>query len=394
MQHNSTLPAAVATSLRSELPTVAARTVSAVVAEVPSYVDAFGTEMGRMGRNIENAVRLALEGFLELATSPDGGEAISVRAVNGAYALGQGEVRSGRTVDALLAAYRIGARVAWREMSAVAVAAGLSGQPLAEFAELVFAYIDELSAASVTGHADELATSGRVRQRQLERLATRLLAGAPAAELTAAAERADWVPPASLTAVILSEDRARGVLAMLDPRTLHPTEDLPELPPSADLTVLLVPDADGKARAALTRPLQGRGAVIGPARPWTAAHTSYRRALRAVQAGLVTDREAPVDTELRLAELVLRADPEALDDLRAQVLAPLGDLRASTRDKLVETLRSWLLNQGRRDDVAAELHVHAQTVRYRMGQLRDLYGDRLDDPDTVLALTIALATPA
>jgi hypothetical protein len=33
-------------------------------------------------------------------------------------------------------------------------------------------------------------------------------------------------------------------------------------------------------------------------------------------------------------------------------------------------------------------------VRYRMGQLRDLYGDRLDDPATVLALTIALGSAA
>ena len=51
---------------------------------------------------------------------------------------------------------------------------------LAAFAELVFAYIDELSAASVAGHTDELATSGRVRQRYLERLARHLLRGAPA----------------------------------------------------------------------------------------------------------------------------------------------------------------------------------------------------------------------
>ena len=34
--------------------------------------------------------------------------------------------------------------------------------------------------------------------------------------------------------------------------------------------------------------------------------------------------------------------------------------------------------------------MHPQTVRYRMGQLRDLYGDQLDDPETVLALTLAL----
>ena len=69
----------------------------------------------------------------------------------------------------------------------------------------------------------------------------------------------------------------------------------------------------------------------------------------------------------------------------------MDDLRPATAEKLRATLRSWLLHHGRRDDVAAELFVHPQTVRYRMGQLRDLFGDRLDDPETVLELTIALA---
>ena len=77
-------------------------------------------------------------------------------------------------------------------------------------------------------------------------------------------------------------------------------------------------------------------------------------------------------------------------DLRARVLAPLDELRPGTAEKLADTLRAWLLHQGRRDDIAAALFVHPQTVRYRMGQLRDLYGDRLDDPETVLALTVAL----
>ena len=58
--------------------------------------------------------------------------------------------------------------------------------------------------------------------------------------------------------------------------------------------------------------------------------------------------------------------------------------------ELAETLRSWLLHHGRREEIAAELFVHPQTVRYRMGQLREAYGDRLDDPATVLALTVAL----
>ena len=101
--------------------------------------------------------------------------------------------------------------------------------------------------------------------------------------------------------------------------------------------------------------------------------------------------DGPIDSEDHLAQLVVRADPDALADLRARALAPLDDLRPASRARLEETLRSWLLHQGRRDAVAAELHVHAQTVRYRMGQLRELYGDRLDDPATVLDLLLALS---
>jgi DNA-binding PucR family transcriptional regulator len=66
-------------------------------------------------------------------------------------------------------------------------------------------------------------------------------------------------------------------------------------------------------------------------------------------------------------------------------------VRTSTADRLAETLRSWLLHHGRREEVAADLVVHPQTVRYRMTQLRELYGDKLTDPASVLELTIALA---
>jgi hypothetical protein len=257
----------------------------------------------------------------------------------------------------------------------------------------VFAYIDQLSAASVAGHTDELESSGRVRRHHLERLGAVLLAGRPVPDLTAAAERADWAPPRTLTAVLLPEARARGALALLDGRTLQVTDDPPGLESSAELTALLVPDAEGGARAALLRALDGREAVVGPPRPWTEVRGSYARAVRAVELGMAPEGPAPVDTQQRLAELVLRADVDALADLRTVVLAPLDEVPAGTREKLIDTLRAWLLHHGRRERVAAELFVHAQTVRYRMGQLRDLFGDRLEDPRTVLELTLALAVP-
>jgi DNA-binding PucR family transcriptional regulator len=110
-----------------------------------------------------------------------------------------------------------------------------------------------------------------------------------------------------------------------------------------------------------------------------------------VRLELTSTSGAPVDTEAHLADLVLNADPQARADLRLQVLAPLEGLRPASAAKLKETLRAWLLHHGRREDVAAELFVHPQTVRYRVQQLRELYGDKLEDPTWVLQLTLALA---
>ncbi|WP_433004469.1 PucR family transcriptional regulator [Kribbella sp. CA-294648] len=386
--------------LRSRLRDIAGLTVTAIIVEVPAYTNALA---GPMGAKIEGAVQLALGGFLRLASSGDPGTPLAP-ALEGAYVLGRGEARSGRSMDALLAAYRVGARVAWRELSRTAVEARLSADTLAKFAELVFAYIDELSAASVSGHTDELATTGRVRERYLQELGRGLLHGDSPEQLTGRAELADWEPPRTLTAVILPSAHVRGMLGALDPRTLRPEAGLDDLTPGDDaepddqdaseVAVLLVPDADGSARTALLRNLRGYQAYVGPTRPWTDVRTSYLRALRARQLRLTAEPDAPVDTERHLTTFVVTSDQAALDDLRRQVLAPFEAVRPGTAERLAETLREWLLHLGRRDEVAAALHVHPQTVRYRMGQIRDLYGDRLEDPETVLALTIALATPA
>jgi PucR-like helix-turn-helix protein len=379
--HGLLLPEEVVAEIRLQLPAVAEQVVTAIIDEVPSYEDAFS---GPMGETIRNAVQLALGGFLSLAGGRRGSDpgTPAAPAVEGAYQLGRGEARSGRSIDALLSAYRIGARVSWHEMSTTAVQNGLDAETLVSFAELVFAYIDELSAASVAGHTDELETSGRVRQRLQERIAHHLLTGAPSDTVLKAAERAEWKVPQTLTAVIVPEAQVRPVLSALSSRTLQ-AGDVAGLD---DAALLLVPDAHGRRRTTVLRAIAGRDAIAGPPRPWLEVASSYSRALRA--RGL----ELGPDTEARLTELVLTADPEALADLREQALAPMRSLRPGTAEKLTETLRAWLLHHGRRDAVATQLFVHPQTVRYRMGQLRELYGDRLDDPDFVLLLTVALGS--
>lgn len=370
-------------ALRRSLPSVAERTVEAIITEVPSYANALS---GPMGATIQTAVQLALGGFVSLAARGTRDARTPTSAsVRGAYDLGRGEARSGRSMEALLAAYRIGARVSWRELSGVAVDVGVDAATLARFAELVFAYIDELSASSAAGHSDELEASGRVRRQRLERIAHLLLQRASAESVRAVAAGIDWPEPTTLTALVMPTAQVRGALALVDPATLLPADDLPVLG-DGERALLLVPDA---ARPELVAVLAGRDVAVGPTVAFLDARTSVDRVERAVavRGGL----DGLLDTDEMLAELVVHADPGAREALRERALAPLAGVRADTRARLEETLRAWLLHQGRREEVAAALFVHPQTVRYRMGRVRELWGEALNDPAVVRDLVVALA---
>lgn len=379
------MPAPLAATVREALPGVAERVIAQIVRDVPSYSEAWS---GRMLRTIETAVALAITGFVDMAAGTSEGTGITHDQMrSAAYELGKGEARAGRSMDALASAYRIGTSRAWRDLSRIAGEADLPAAEMARFAERVFDYLDELSAQSVAGHADELARVGRLRDRHLAELSTALIAGRPEERLVRLAEQAEWRVPHSLTAILLPQSVARSTRSRLDPRTLEVGSEIAELEAWPEHAVLLTP---GRARGPLLAALAGtEGAVVGPTLAWSRARDSFRRALRVLEIDLPVD--GVLDSDHHLADLIVRSDDDARAALRAQVLAPLADLRPAAAEKLTETLRAWLLHQGRRDDIAAALFVHPQTIRYRMGQLRDAFGDRLEDPTFVRDATIALA---
>ena len=112
-------------------------------------------------------------------------------------------------------------------------------------------------------------------------------------------------------------------------------EDLPGVDAGGTTSrtpLLLVPDVDGPGRRHLLRvlgrpPGRGRSAAAVDRR----SASSYDRAVRTAALVARPRDGAPVDTEEHLADLVVGADPEALADLRARVLAPLADLRPADR---------------------------------------------------------------
>jgi hypothetical protein len=390
------LPPVTADALRPELPAVAEEIIAAISAGVPEY--ALPLE-GRFGEGLRMGVERALQRFLDLIGQAEAGPEPARQVY---IDLGRGEMRAGRPLEALLAAYRLGARVAWRRLAAAGERAGLEPRTLYLLAESIFAYIDELSGESIEGYAMEQAAVAGAQQRRRRELAALLVHDPPAdpAAVEAAALDAGWPLPTLVAAIYIADGADPDRLAA----RLGEGSIAAELASGA---CALVPDPDAPGRRAqLDAAFRDGLAALGPSVPWRDAHVSATRARAALALvtegaisgapgsagsgsedvashGLIVAADHPV-------ALLVNADRGLARDIAFAALAPLDGETPASRARLIETLAAWLRHRGRTEAVAAALHVHPQTVRYRMGRLRELYGDRLDDPDARFEIELAL----
>lgn len=371
------LPPEAADALAPGLPALAEEIIDAISAGVPEY--ALPLE-GTFGRGLRRGVEQALRRFLDLFGS-ESGEPDPRREIY--VALGRGEVRAGRPLEALLAAYRLGARVAWRRQAATGEAAGLTPETLYLLAESIFAYIDEISAESVDGYAMEQAAAAGETQRRRRLLARLLVQDPPAdpAAIESAADAAGWWPlPDTVAAVVARTDESDALALRLGQGAIAAAD------PAGACALVPDPDAPGR-RAQLENALSQTEAALGPSGSCAAAATSAHRARSALALG---QGEGLVVADQHRLALLLAADRTLARDLAAARLAPLQDETAASRARLTATLAAWLDHQGRTERVATALDVHPQTVRYRLTRLRELFGDALDAPAERRELSLAL----
>jgi len=381
MEAGRTLPPAVADVIEPELDAVTAEILAAIAEEVPGYARPLE---GSFGRGVRRGVSEALRQFVALIRDPDSGRGVG-RDVY--VELGRGELRQGRTLDSLQAAYRVGARVAWRRISAAGRRANLDAEVLSLLAEAIFAYIDELSADSVEGYAEAQAELEDERRRRARELAAMLVREPPAepADLQAAAELAGWTLP-------------RRVVALACPK-----EDLGplarQLPTDSLATVLersgciFFPDPSGPGRVDLLKRAAGEVTLaLGPEGApgdlpgsWSLAKAT----LSAARAGAVP-AVGLQRVDDHLADLLLFEGRALVARITARRLAPLEALTEKARERMRETALAYVRHGGNAVAMADELHVHPQTARNRIGHLRELFGDQLDDPDARFELEIAL----
>ena len=379
------LPSSIADLIEPELETVTEEILETIAREVPEYARPLE---GRFGRGIRTGVGEALNQFVALIRDPDAGRGLGREVYVG---LGRGELRQGRTLDSLQAAYRVGARVAWRRLARVGRDAKVDSEVLSLLAEAIFAYIDELSADSVEGYASAQSEDEDLRRRRRQELVS-LLMREPAAEpadARAAAQAAGWKLPRELAALACAEDDLAAIGRRLPADALIASFD--------DLGCVLIPDPDGPGRdKAVARAAAKRTATLGPACPPGQARESWqlaKAALRALDAGALS-ATCLLRAEDRLADLLLHEGESLALRIAARRLAPLDSLTENARARMSQTALAYVRQRGNSVEMAAELHVHPQTARYRVARLRELLGDQLDDPDARFELEIALRSSA
>jgi len=147
--------------------------------------------------------------------------------------------------------------------------------------------------------------------------------------------------------------------------------------------------------AHLRQATAGRAAALGTSGPLELLHRSHRLALHALSLARCGDGrgelpDAFIECEGHLLTLMRAWEPGLADRHAEHALAPLDGVPDHQRRTLEVTLLAWLREQGRVIPTAQALPVHPQTVRYRLRQLRELFGERLDDSDTRHELESAL----
>jgi len=362
--------------IEPELSAVTGEILASIAEEVPEYARPLE---GSFGRGVRTGVTEALNQFVALVRDPDAGREQGREVY---VALGRGELRQGRTLDALQAAYRVGARVAWRRVAAAGRRAALDPESLSTLAEAIFAYIDELSADSVEGYAQAQSELEGERQRGRRELIALLVSELPteAADVEHAARAAGWRLPREVAALACSEDDLARVARRMPQDVLAGAVQ--------EAGCVLIPDPDGPGRAAAIERAAGGVAVgLGPAGLLTQLPVSWWLARAALR---MTDTDGLVRADDHLVELLLAEQAGLVGRIAARRLAALESLTPKARARLEQTALAYVQQHGNAAAMARVLHVHPQTARYRLARLRKLLGEALDDPDGRFEIELAL----
>ncbi|MFD5876525.1 PucR family transcriptional regulator [Streptomyces sp. NPDC060322] len=132
--------------------------------------------------------------------------------------------------------------------------------------------------------------------------------------------------------------------------------------------------------------------VVGEAGGWATAGAGLRHAAEAASAAQGLEERPWYDARRLDIDLLLwrlRDHPD-LESFVDRAIGPLREHDRTSRPALLPTLEAFLAHAGRKAEAARELHLNRQTLYNRLARIGEVLGTDLDDPQSVLALSLAL----
>ena len=381
----ATLPPEIIARLLADVDVIARRMTRRIAAELALPAQFRG--IGYL-RTITSACRDALRTLVRLLRDGRGLRTADLQRLG---SMGAQQAEMGVPLEVLLAAYRLAARVVWREL--IGESAGLDSLPPATVIAVtgqVLEYLDEISGAVGSAYLETREVLMRRRDLDRDRILQRLVAGDVSPELRrlAAASDLDLQPPYLVLACSIdSEEAERAIERVLRPRGVLMVGD------QAGTWIALVPGRNGVSGVLDEAERTAPGSVrwgIGPlATALDDVAEGARRAREALRVGARLDPSARAWDDAAVGIFAtLATDPDAMRRYVHHVLGGVLAVPPSRSAPLLETLEALLVTPSL-NDAAALLGLHRHTVVYRTRRLAEL-GVAIEEPAAPHRLWLAL----
>lgn len=295
--------------------------------------------------------------------------------------LGSLEGRAGHNLDAMRAAHQIATEESWREMSKLADELDLPRSAVSYLAEALLDYQHQLLEHAMRGFT-EPAPQADPRMA----LFVALLGARGDSDLPALAGRAGWKITDEVAVAVAPGGPVSADLAAPTARLLTG--------PSEGAIVMIGPSAELHRRAKAVVAATSRPVAVTWEVRLVETHHAVRWGHRAL--ALVAEQvlqpspDGIVWCAAHQSDLCLHADPMLRRVADLQLLGPLLAETPKRRLALAETMLVWLRTRSSAPVVAEQLEIHEQTVRHRLKRIKELFGDRLNDPAEAVGLLAAL----
>jgi hypothetical protein len=291
----------------------------------------------------------------------------------------------GMPLEDLLHAYRLGGRLAWKMMMDAALPDEREG--LLVGAELLMRYVDIVSATVAQAYLDARQHVVSEEERRLRALLLALCEddGSLAADTSSLASRvgvpvAARYQPFALT--IPGEGAIRHGQMAADLRT----QNILALTEGDRVSGLLAEGQELRAHP-------GMLLAVDALAPRGALTALLERVRLVIDLGRRLGRTGHLTADDIALEMLLAGSSDTADSLVARVVTPLR-APAGLRAGLEETLRTFVSAQTDRRSAATELHIHPNTLDYRLRRVEELTHLRLADPRDITIIVLALSHSA